>query len=275
MGTKTYKPITPGLRYKSVSDFVEITTDNPYKPLTKGLSKKAGRNSQGRITVRHRGGGHKRLYRIIDFKRDKYDIEGKVLTVEYDPNRSCYISLISYLDGEKRYILAPYGIKVGDKIAAGPKAPVKIGNAIPLKRVPNGMDIHNIELKIKKGGQMVRSAGASAQVVAKEGAYCQVKLPSGEIRMIHKECFATIGRLSNIENENIVIGKAGRKRWLGHRPKVRGVAMNPVDHPHGGGEGRSKGYKQPESPTGIPAKGFKTRKKGKPSDKFIVKRRSK
>ncbi len=275
MGIKTFRPTTPSLRYKSVSDFKEITTDKPYKPLTSGLAKKSGRNSKGRITVRHRGGGHKRLYRTIDFKRDKKDIEAKILTIEYDPNRSCYISLVVYKDGEKRYVLAPHGIKVGDKIKAGEKAAVKIGNALPLKKIPGGIEIHNIELKIKKGGQLVRSAGSSAKIVAKEGDYCQLKLPSSEIRMVHKECYATIGRLSNVDNENIVIGKAGRKRWLGIRPTVRGVAMNPVDHPHGGGEGRSKGYKQPESPTGVPAKGYKTRKKGKSSNKFIVKRRSK
>lgn len=275
MGTKTFKPITPGLRYKSVSDFAEITTDKPYKPLTTGLKKKSGRNSQGRITVRHRGGGHKRLYRIIDFKRDKVDVEGRIATIEYDPNRTCYIALVVYKDGEKRYILAPHEIKVGDVIMAGEKAPVKIGNSLPLEKIPTGIDIHNIELKIKKGGQMVRSAGSAAQIAAKEGDYCHIKLPSGEIRLVHKKCTATIGRLSNIENENIVMGKAGRMRWKGRRPTVRGVAMNPVDHPHGGGEGRSKGYKQPESPTGVPAKGYKTRKKNKPSDKFIIKRRSK
>ncbi len=273
MGIKTFKPTTPTLRYKSVSDFAEITVKEPYKPLTVGMKKRAGRNSQGRITVRRRGGGHKRLYRIIDFKRDKKDIEAKVLTVEYDPNRSTYISLVVYKDGEKRYILTPHSLKKGDTITSGIKAPVKIGNCLLLKNIPAGIEIHNIELKIGKGGQLARSAGSSARIVAKEGDYCQVKLPSGEIRMVHNECMATIGRLSNIDNMNIVIGKAGRSRWLGRRPKVRGVAMNPVDHPHGGGEGRSKGYKQPESPTGVPAKGFKTRKKRKPSDKFIIKRR--
>ena len=275
MGIKTYKPKTPTLRYKSVSDFNELTTSKPYKPLTVGSKRKAGRNFQGRITVRHRGGGHKRLYRIIDFKRNKKDIEGKVLTVEYDPNRSAYISLIQYKDGEKRYILAPASIKVGDVVVAGEKSPIKVGNCLPLKNIPIGIDIHNIELKIKKGGQLARSAGSSAQINAKEGAYCQVTLPSGESRLIHKECYATIGRLSNIDNMNIVIGKAGRRRWMGFRPTVRGVAMNPVDHPHGGGEGRSKGYKQPVSPTGVPAKGYKTRKKRNPSDKFIIRRRKK
>lgn len=275
MGTKTFKPKTPALRYKSVSDFAEITTDKPYKPLAVGSKKRSGRNFQGRITVRHRGGGHKRLYRMIDLKRDKKDMEARVLTIEYDPNRSAYISLVLYKDGERRYILSPHSLKTGDSIAAGERVAVQVGNCLPLKNIPVGIDIHNVELKIKKGGQLARSAGAAAKITAKEGDYCQVTLPSGESRLIHKECYATIGRLSNIDNMNIVMGKAGRRRWLGFRPTVRGVAMNPVDHPHGGGEGRSKGYKQPQSPTGVPAKGYKTRKKRKPSDRFIIKRRKK
>ena len=273
MAIKSYKPTSPGRRFRTVKPAGEVSDVKPLKRLTKGKKRISGRNGLGQISVRRRGGGHKRLYRIIDFKRDKKDIEAKVLTVEYDPNRSTYISLVVYKDGEKRYILTPHSLKKDDTVISGINAPVKIGNCLPLKNIPAGIEIHNIELKIGKGGQLVRSAGSSAQIVAKEGDYCQVKLPSGEIRMVHNECRATIGRLSNIDNMNIVIGKAGRSRWLGRRPKVRGVAMNPVDHPHGGGEGRSKGYKQPESPTGVPAKGFKTRKKRKPSDKFIIKRR--
>ncbi len=273
MATKTFKPTTPTLRYKSVSDFSEVTTDKPYKPLTIGIHRKKGRGYKGRITVRHKGGGHKRLYRIIDFKRDKKDIEAKVVSIEYDPNRSAYISLVSYADGEYRYIIAPHSIKVGDKIIASENAAINIGNSLPLKNIPSGIDIHNIELKKGKGGQIVRSAGSAAQIVAKEGNYYNVKLPSGEIRMINKECYATIGRVSNIGNENIVLGKAGRARWMGIRPTVRGVAMNPVDHPHGGGEGKSKGYKRPTSPTNVPAKGYRTRHKRNISDKFIVKRR--
>ncbi len=273
MGIKTFKPVTQTLRYKSVLNFSDITTDEPYKPLTTGFHRKKGRGHKGRITCRHKGGGHKRLYRIIDFKRDKRDIEAKVLTIEYDPNRTARIALVCYKDGEHRYIIAPHQLKVGDKIIAGENVPISTGNALPLKNIPTGIDIHNIELKIGKGGQLVRSAGSAAQIVAKEGNYCQVKLPSGEIRMIHKECYATIGRVSNIDNENVIIGKAGRARWLGIRPTVRGVAMNPVDHPHGGGEGKQKGYKQAVSPTGVPAKGYKTRHKRNPSDKFIVKRR--
>ncbi len=275
MGIKTFKPVTPTLRYKSVSDFAEITRDKPEKSLTKGFRRGSGRNSQGRITTRHKGGGHKRRYRIIDFKRDKHNIEAKVISIEYDPNRSARIALLTYLDGEKRYILAPQNLKVGDKVIAGERVPIQPGNAMPLKDIPLGIDIHNIEMKRGKGGQLVRSAGAAAQIVAKDGDYCQIKLPSGEIRMIRKECYATIGRIGNIDNLNIVIGKAGRSRWLGIRPTVRGISMNPIDHPHGGGEGRSKGYKTAMTPWGKPTKGYKTRHKRKPSDKFIVKRRGK
>ncbi|MBN1897653.1 MAG: 50S ribosomal protein L2 [Spirochaetes bacterium] len=273
MGIKTFKAKTPTQRYKSVSDFNEITVTEPFKPLTTGFHRKKGRSSQGRITSRRRGGGHKRLYRIIDFKRDKKDIEGKVITIEYDPNRSARIALVCYRDGEYRYILSPQGLTVGSLIMSSEKAPINVGNTLPLKKIPTGMEIHNIELKKGKGGQIVRAAGSSAMIVSKEGKYCHVKLPSNEIRMISKDCVATIGKVSNVDNENIIMGKAGRKRWLGKRPKVRGVAMNPVDHPHGGGEGKSKGYKQPTSPQGVPAKGYKTRHKRKSSDKFIIKRR--
>ncbi len=275
MGIKTFKPRTNSLRYKSVSDFADVTTDKPYKGLTKGISKKAGRNVNGRITVRHRGGGHKRKYRIIDFKRNKNNIEAKVVSIEYDPNRSSRIALLSYKDGEKRYIIAPNNLKVGDIVVSGDKVPIQPGNAMPMKNIPMGIDIHNIEMKKNKGGQIVRAAGAAAQIVAKEGKYCQIKLPSGEIRKVLKECIATIGRVGNIDNFNIVIGKAGRSRWLGHRPKVRGIAMNPIDHPHGGGEGRSKGYKTAMTPWGKPTKGYKTRDKKKISNKYIVKRRNK
>jgi large subunit ribosomal protein L2 len=257
-----------------VLDFSNITTDKPYKPLTKGFRRKKGRNNQGRITCRHKGGGHKRLYRIIDFlRRDKQNIEAKVLTIEYDPNRSANISLVCYKDGEYRYIITPENLKIGDKIVAGENAPISVGNALPLKNIPTGVEIHNIELRPGKGAQLVRSAGSSAIIVGKENNYCQVKLPSGEIRLIHKECYATIGRVSNIDNENVVIGKAGRNRWLGIRPTVRGVAMNPVDHPHGGGEGKQKGYKTTVSFSNVPTKGYKTRHKRNPSDKFIIKRR--
>ncbi|MDD5066536.1 MAG: 50S ribosomal protein L2 [bacterium] len=275
MGVKTFKPVTQTLRYKTVNDFKELTTDEPYKALTTGKRKQGGRNSEGRITCRHKGGGHRKLFRIIDFRRDKKNVEGRVLTIEYDPNRTSYISLILYKDGERRYILAPHDLKKGDMIVSGENVPIKVGNCLPLKGIPLQVDIHNIELKASKGGQIVRSAGSSAQIVAKEGDYYQVKLPSGEIRLVNKECYATIGRVSNIENENIVIGKAGRSRWKGIRPTVRGMTMNPVDHPHGGGEGRSKGYKQPQTPWAMPTKGYKTRHKRNRSDRFIIKRRDK
>ncbi len=275
MGLKRYKPTTPGLRFAVRPDFSEITKTEPEKSLTVPLKKTGGRNNQGRITVRFRGRGHKRLYRIIDFKRDKLDIEGKVIAIEYDPNRTARIALIEYPDGEKRYILWPEGLKVGDSIIStkSEKAEIKVGNCMPLRFIPLGTYIHNIELKIGKGGQLVRAAGTYAQIMAKEGNYAHVKLPSGEIRLIHLDCRATIGQVGNIEHDKEMLGKAGRKRWLGRRPHVRGVAMNPVDHPHGGGEGRaSQGNPHPVSPTGIPTKGYKTRKR-KPSDKYIVKRR--
>ena len=273
MGLKKFKPKTPTQRYKTVSDFAEITATEPYKPLTRGKKEYAGRGYKGRISVRRRGGGHKRKYRIIDYKRNKYDIIGKIATIEYDPNRSANIALVNYVDGEKRYIIAPEKLKVGDTILSGEKAEIKIGNSIPLKNIPLGSNIYNIELHRGKGGQLVRAAGATATITAKEGKYCLIKLPSGEIRKIHTECYATIGEVGNKEHQNITIGKAGRSRWMNKRPKVRGVAMNPIDHPLGGGEGKSSGGRHPVSPTGVPTKGYKTRKKHKYSDNLIVKKR--
>ncbi len=276
MGIRVLKPITPGTRHYSVSTFEEITTDKPYEPLVVPLKSTGGRNNTGRITSRHRGGGHKRRYRIIDFKRDKRGIFATVETIEYDPNRSARIALLKYEDGEYRYILAPDGLKVGDKIYAGPDAEFNVGNALPLKNIPIGLFIHNIEMKPGKGGQLARSAGVFAQLVGLDEKYAQVKLPSGEIRHILNTCYATIGRVSNPDHENILLGKAGRSRWLGIRPQTRGMAMNPIDHPNGGGEGRSKsggGRQHPRSPWGQLAKGLKTRKKNKPSDKYIIRRR--
>ena len=276
MGIKHFKPTSPGVRQKTVSAFEEITTDKPEKSLLAPLTRKAGRNNQGKITVRHHGGGHKRKYRIIDFKRNKDGIPGKVATIEYDPNRSARIALIHYADGEKRYILAPHGLKVGDKIMSGPDADIKVGNALPLANIPVGTVIHNIELKPGRGGQMVRAAGAQAQLLGKEGDYAIIRLASGEVRMVRKECRATVGQVGNLDHELITIGKAGRARWLGRRPTVRGSVMNPVDHPHGGGEGKAPiGRKSPMTPWGKPTLGFKTRKKNKPSDKYIVRRRKK
>ncbi|QGP91836.1 50S ribosomal protein L2 [Neomoorella glycerini] len=276
MAIKKFKPTSPGRRQMTVSTFAEITATEPYKPLVAPLKKTGGRNNQGRLTVRHRGGGHKRLYRIIDFKRDKDGIPGRVATIEYDPNRSANIALINYADGEKRYILAPENLQVGDKIISGPGADIKTGNALPLSQIPVGTIVHNIELKPGKGGQMVRAAGASAQLMAKENGYALLRLPSGELRKVQEECRATIGQVGNLDWENITFGKAGRSRWLGIRPTVRGVVMNPVDHPHGGGEGKAPvGRKHPVTPWGKPALGVKTRKKRKPSDKLIVKRRNK
>lgn len=272
MALKKFKPITPGLRFKTVTDFSVLTTDKPEKSLTKGKKRISGRNSQGRITVRRRGGGHKRRYRIIDFKRNRRDLFAEVKTIEYDPNRSAFISLVQYEDGEKRYIIAPMGIQVGQKIVAGENVRPDLGNALPLKNIPTGMDIYNIELQIGRGAQMVRSAGTYAQIMGKEGDYCILRMPSGEVRLVHNECYATIGRVSNHEKADIVLGKAGRKRWLGRRPAVRGTVMNPVDHPHGGGEGRTKG-KHPVSPWGQPAKGYKTRRGKRPSDKFILQKK--
>tara|TARA_A100001011_G_scaffold311158_1_gene328107 strand:- start:774 stop:1601 length:828 start_codon:yes stop_codon:yes gene_type:complete len=274
MGIRYLKPTTPGSRFATRSDFSELTVSSPEKKLTKALRKKGGRNNSGKITMRRRGGGHKRRYRIIDFKRNKLDVEGRVMTIEYDPNRSANISLISYMDGEKRYILHPSGLSVGDIIVAGKKVPLKTANALPLSSIPTGYSVHNIELVPGKGGQIVRSAGNSAQVMAHDNGYCSLKLPSGEIRMVSEKCYASIGEVGNRSHEQIVSGKAGRSRWLGKRPKVRGVAMNPVDHPMGGGEGKSSGGRHPSTPWGKPTKGYKTRKKNKKSNSLIVKRRT-
>jgi large subunit ribosomal protein L2 len=274
MAIKKYKPTSPGLRGMTVSTFEEITTDKPEKSLTVSLKKNAGRNSRGKITVRHRGGGAKGKYRIIDFKRDKDGIPGKVKTIEYDPNRTSNIALISYADGEKRYIIAPEGLKVGDVIYSGPDADIKVGNALPLQNIPLGTRIHNIEMKPGKGAQIVRSAGNGAQLTAKEGRFALIRLPSGEVRKVLINCRATIGEVGNGDHENIVIGKAGKIRHMGRRPHVRGSVMNPNDHPHGGGEGRAPiGLKSPLSPWGQPTKGYKTRKKNKPSNQYIVKDR--
>ena len=275
MGIKKLKSVTPGSRFASRSDFSELTSRKPEKNLTTALRKSGGRNNTGRITVRRRGGGHKRRYRIIDFKRDKFDIPAKVMTIEYDPNRSANISLLQYEDGEKRYILSPVGLKVDDKVISGKNVPLKTGNSLVLKNIPAGLFVHNIELLPGKGAQMVRSAGAAAQVMAHDGGMCTLKLPSGEIRMVRDVCMATLGQVGNREHEQIVSGKAGRTRWLGRRPKVRGVAMNPVDHPMGGGEGKSSGGRHPTTPWGKPTKGYKTRKKNKKSNSLIIKRRNK
>jgi large subunit ribosomal protein L2 len=274
MGLKTYRPTTPGLRFKSVSDFEEITTDKPEKSLLRPLKKSGGRDNRGHISSWHRGGRHKRQYRVIDFHRDKRGIPARVATVEYDPNRSARIALLVYADGEKRYILAPRGLEVDMKVQAGPDVEIQVGNAMPLRTVPLGTEVHNLELFPGKGGQIARGAGAAAVVVAKEGRHAQVKLPSGEVRMFLSDCYCTIGQIGNIDHENIVVGKAGRKRWLGRRPITRGVAMNPIDHPMGGGEGRSSGGRHPTTPWGKPTKGYKTRKK-KSSDRLIVRRRKK
>jgi large subunit ribosomal protein L2 len=276
MAIKKYKPTSNGRRNMTSSDFAEITTNKPEKSLLQPVKRKGGRNNQGKITVRHHGGGHKRQYRVIDFKRNKDGIPGRVATIEYDPNRSANIALIHYADGEKRYILAPKGIEVGTQIMSGVEADIKPGNALPLSNIPMGSTIHNIELKPGGGGQLVRSAGTSAQVLGKEGKYVTVRLQSGEVRMILATCRATIGSVGNEQHELINIGKAGRSRWLGKRPTVRGSVMNPNDHPHGGGEGRSPiGRKSPMSPWGKPTLGYKTRKKNNKSDKFIVRRRKK
>ena len=275
MAVKKLRPYTPSRRYMSLPTFDEITTDKPVRKLTTALRKTGGRNHHGRITSRRRGGGHKRRYRIIDFKRNKFDINATVKTIEYDPNRSSRIALVEYEDGELKYIIAPEGLKVGNIITSSidNEIPFNIGNTMPLSVIPDGMLIHNVELKIGKGAQMVRSAGAYARIMANENGMVTIKLPSGEIRMVSEKCLATIGSVGNKTHENVVSGKAGRSRWLGKRPKVRGVAMNPVDHPHGGGEGRTSGGRHPVSPWGTPTKGYKTRKKKKSSNKFIVKRR--
>ncbi|TET63659.1 50S ribosomal protein L2 [Candidatus Aerophobetes bacterium] len=275
MPINMYRPTSPGRRHQSASDFSEITRTGPERALTVPLKKRAGRNNQGRITVRYRGGGSKRKYRLIDFKRDKEGIPARVTSIEYDPNRSARVALLCYKDGEKRYIVAPSLLRVGDVVVAGEKAPLSSGNSLPLRRIPEGSPIHNIELVKGKGGQLVRSAGGSAQLLSKEGGYAQVKLPSGEIRLIHLECRATLGGVGNVEHENTQIGKAGRSRQLGRRPRVRGVAKNPVDHPHGGGEGRSGPGRHPVTPWGQLTRGKKTRKIRKRSDRFIIHRRKK
>ncbi len=275
MPTRKLKPDTPSRRYMSVSTFEEITKKRPERKLTTALRKTGGRNNHGRITSRHRGGGHQRRYRIIDFKRNKYDMLAVIASIEYDPNRSPRIALLEYEDGEKRYIIAPDGLKVGDKVISTQhnQIPFKTGNAMPLGSIPEGLLVHNIELKPRKGAQMARSAGAYARIMANEAGMITLKLPSGEMRMVSEQCIATIGMVGNKSHESIVIGKAGRSRWLGRRPKVRGVVMNPVDHPHGGGEGRTSGGRHPVSPWGMPTKGYRTRKKNNASDKYIVKRR--
>jgi large subunit ribosomal protein L2 len=276
MGVRNYRPLTPGTRDRSVSDFAEITKTTPEKSLTVSVHRKKGRNNRGVITCRHRGGGHKKLYRIIDFKRDKVNVNGKVVAIEYDPFRNARIALVQYIDGEKRYILHPVGLQVGTIICAGEAVPFEVGNAMPLKSIPLGTTIHNIELQPGKGGQMARAAGASAQVSAKDGDYVTLKLPSTEVRLVHRECYATIGQVGNTEHRNLTLGKAGRTRHRGRRPEVRGSVMNPVDHPHGGGEGRAPiGRAGPVTPWGKPALGKKTRNKKKLSGKYIVRRRRK
>ncbi len=272
MGIKHFKPTSPGRRGMSVLTTDDLTRKKPEKRLTKGLRKRGGRNNAGRITSRHRGGGHKRIYRMIDFKRDKTGVPARVAALEYDPNRSARIALLHYVDGEKRYIIAPMHLKVGDEVLSGPSADIKPGNAMPLRFIPLGTIVHNIELTKGRGGQLIRGAGTGAQLMAKEGDYAQLRLSSGEVRMIHLDCRATIGQVGNPDHENISLGKAGRSRWLGRRPRVRGVAMNPVDHPHGGGEGKSSGGRHPSTPWGKPTKGYKTRRQ-KPSDRYIIRRR--
>jgi large subunit ribosomal protein L2 len=273
MGIRVYKPTSAGRRNSSVNDYAELTTDKPEKSLCKRIKKRGGRNHHGVTTTRFRGGGARKIYRIIDFKRNKDNIPAKVATIEYDPNRNCFISLLHYADGEKRYILAPYGIKAGDKVESGAVCEPKIGNTMPMSAIPAGMEIHNIEMRAGQGGKLVRGAGSAARIVAKEGNWVTIVLPSGEMRMIRKECRATIGRLSNPDHQNVRIGKAGRKRHMGIRPHVRGKAMNPVAHPMGGGEGRANGGRHPCSPTGVLAKGGKTRNPRNPSNKRIIRRR--
>jgi large subunit ribosomal protein L2 len=274
MGIRIYRPYTPGTRERTVSEFTEVTRSEPEKSLTRSVHRPKGRNNRGVITCRHRGGGHRRLYRVVDFRRDKHDIPAKVAAIEYDPNRNARIALLYYKDGEKRYILCPAGIAVGATVISGPTAPFEIGNALPLANMPLGTAVHNIELIPGRGGQVVRAAGASAQVVAKDGNFVTVRLPSSEVRLFRKECYATIGQVGNADSRNVSLGKAGRKRWLGRRPEVRGSVMNPVDHPHGGGEGRAPiGRSGPVTPWGKPALGYKTRKKRKASNALIVRRR--
>ncbi len=274
MPIKRYKPTSPGRRFMSVSSFEEVTRGTPERSLTEHLKKHSGRNNTGSITVRHRGGGHKKLYRIVDFKRNKLDIPGRVATIEYDPNRSARIALINYADGEKRYILAPLGLAVGDSVVAGAKAEVRPGNSLPLANVPLGTTIHNIELKLGRGGQLVRSAGGAAQLLAKEGGFATLRMPSGEVRRVDLRCSATVGQVGNVDHENETVGKAGKSRWRGWRPSVRGMTMNPFDHPHGGGEGRSGAGGHPQTPWGKPALGYRTRH-NKSTDRMIVRRRKK
>ena len=275
MALKKFRPVTPTLRYKTVNSFEELTRSKPEKSLLAGaVIKSGGRNSQGRMTMRRRGGGHKRRYRVIDFKRNKIGVPGRVTAIEYDPNRSAFIALVVYADGDKRYIIAPLGLKVGTQVTAGPDAPIQVGNALPLANIPLGSTIHNVELNPGRGGQLARSAGAEVQLLGREGGRAQLRLPSGERREVLVQCMATLGQVGNIEYSNIVIGKAGRSRWLGRRPKVRGVVMNPVDHPHGGGEGKSSGGRHPVTPWGKPTKGYKTRKRKNQSNKWIISRRN-
>ena len=275
MAVKKFRPTTPTLRYKTVNSFEELTRSKPEKPLlAAAVSKSGGRNNQGRMTMRRRGGGHKRRYRIIDFKRTKLGVPGRVAAIEYDPNRSAFIALIVYADGDKRYILAPLGLKVGAEISAGPNVPIRVGNALPLANIPLGATVHNVELNPGRGGQLARSAGAEVQLLGRDDGRAQLRLPSGENREVPVQCMATLGQVGNIEHANIVIGKAGRSRWLGRRPKVRGVVMNPVDHPHGGGEGRSSGGRHPVTPWGKPTKGYKTRKRKNQSNQWIIRRRN-
>ena len=272
MPVKKFKPTSPGRRQMEVNVSSEVTTKTPYKPLVEGKTRSGGRNNRGRVTSWQRGGGHKRRYRVIDFKRDKDGVPGRVATIEYDPNRSANIALVHYVDGEKRYILAPAGLSVGQEVISSPDADIVVGNCLPLARIPLGTMVHNVELRPGKGGQLVRSAGASAQILAKEGRYAQLRLPSGEVRSVLLDCRATVGQVGNTDHGNVSIGKAGRSRWLGRRPHVRGVAMNPIDHPHGGGEGKSSGGRHPVTPWGVPTKGHKTRNNPR-TDRFIVRRR--
>jgi len=274
MAIKTYRPTSPAIRFRTTLENSELSKERPLKKLSAYKQRISGRNNKGRLTIRHRGGGHRKLYRIVDFGRDKHEIPAKVVALEYDPNRSARIALLSYADGEKRYILAPNGLAVGATVIASDSADILIGNALPLKNIPLGTMIHNIEIKKGKGGQLARAAGMAAQLLAKEAGYAQIKFPSGETRMIHQDCFATIGQVGNLDHENVSIGKAGRSRWLGKRPTVRGVVMNPIDHPHGGGEGKTSGGRHPVSPWGLPTKGYKTRN-NKRTQRFIIKRRGK
>ena len=275
MPVKSFRPFTPSLRFKTVSSFEEITRSLPEKSLVEANKKSGGRNNMGRITSRRRGGGHRRHYRLVDFKRNKHGVPASVNSIEYDPNRSARIALLHYADGEKRYILAPTGLEVGAQVVSGPDADVLPGNALPLQNIPQGTHVHNVELQPGKGGQLGRSAGTEIQIMAKEGKFAQLRLPSGEVRLVPLTCYATVGQVGNQEHENVVLGKAGRNRWLGRRPSVRGVAMNPIDHPHGGGEGRASGGGHPVTPWGVPTKGYKTRKRKKQSNKLIVRRQRK